>query len=82
MDASIDERAKRRFKELRSEKSDITIESVLKNLKSRDYTDQNRSADPLKKADDAIVIDTTGKTFKEQVDYMSAIIEEQLNLNY
>lgn len=82
MDASIEERAKRRFAEIRIARDDVTLGEVIENLKSRDHTDQNRAADPLKKADDAIVIDTTGKTFKEQVDCMSAIIKEKLNINY
>ncbi|CAN5383119.1 (d)CMP kinase [soil metagenome] len=82
MEASIGERAKRRFAEIRSKRDDVTLEDVIENLKSRDYTDQNRFADPLKKADDAIVIDTTGKTFKEQVDCMSTIIKEKLNIKY
>lgn len=82
MNASLEERAKRRFTEIRSKRDDVTLEDVIENLKSRDFTDQNRSADPLKKADDAIVIDTTGKTFKEQVDCMSAIIKEKLEIKY
>ena len=82
MDASIEERAKRRYNELKAKNDEITLNSVIKNLESRDHADKNRDADPLKKASDAIVIDTTGKTFEEQVDYMSAIIKEELNLNY
>lgn len=79
MDASIEERAKRRFNEIK-EKEDISFQEVLKNLQSRDDKDSNRKSDPLKKADDAIVIDTTDKTFDQQVDYMSSIIKEELNI--
>jgi len=82
MDASIKERAKRRFRELSSKDDDITLDDVVKNLKSRDQKDQSRKADPLKKAEDAVVIDTTGKTFDEQVDQMAAIINENLKLNH
>ncbi len=81
MDASIEDRAKRRFDEIKSDQKDVTYEDVFENLKKRDYTDQNRKSDPLKKADDAILINTSGKTFKEQVDEMSTIINEKLKLN-
>lgn len=80
MDASIEERAERRLKEMKVTDSSATIEEVKKNLEARDHADQNRKNDPLKKADDAIVIDTTGKTFEEQLKIMTAIIEEKLKL--
>jgi len=82
MDASEEERAERRFNELRAKNSNVTFEEVLENVRRRDHTDQNRTADPLKKADDALLVDTTGKSFEEQVDYMSAIIEDKLNLKH
>ena len=82
MDASITERAKRRFAEIKAKHTEVTLDDVIENLKKRDYLDQNRTADPLIKADDALVVDTTGKTFEGQVDYMSAIIKEKLNINY
>lgn len=82
MDASVMERAKRRYLELKDSENNVTMDSVIHNLKERDYKDQSRSADPLKKAEDAIVIDTTGKTFNEQVEQMSAIIQRKLKLNY
>lgn len=81
MDASIEERAQRRFDEIKSDQKDVTYQDVLENLKMRDYKDQNRKSDPLRKADDAILIDTSGKTFMEQVDEMSTIINEKLTLN-
>lgn len=80
MDASIEERARRRFAEMKRIDSAITLESVEENLRSRDHTDRNRKADPLAKASDAIVIDTTGKTFEEQVSEMILIIKENLEL--
>jgi cytidylate kinase len=80
MDASIRERAKRRFNEMQESGADVTLEEVEQNLKTRDHTDQNRKTDPLKKADDAVMIDTTGKTFDDQVSEMIAIIHEKLKL--
>ena len=82
MDASIKERAKRRFKELQQSDPGVTLQQVKENLEQRDHSDQTRAADPLKKADDAIVIDTTGKTFEEQIEEMILIIEEQLKLKH
>ncbi len=81
MDASLKERAKRRFLEMKASDESITLEDVMENLRSRDEKDQNRENDPLKKADDAIVIDTTGKSFEEQVQEMVSIIKENVNLN-
>lgn len=81
MDASLKERAKRRFLEMKNSDSSVTLEDVMENLRSRDEKDQNRDNDPLKRADDAIIIDTTGKSFEEQVREMISIINEKLNLN-
>ncbi len=81
MDASLKERAKRRFLEMKDSDKSVTLEDVMENLRSRDEKDQNRENDPLKKADDAIVIDTTGKSFEEQLQEMISIINEELNLN-
>lgn len=80
MDASLDERAERRFTEMIHSDPQISLEKVKENLKSRDFKDQNRSADPLKKAEDAIVIDTTGKTFEQQTSEMAAIIRNRLKI--
>lgn len=81
MDASLKERAKRRFLEMKNSDNSVTLEDVMENLRSRDEKDQNRDNDPLKRADDAIIIDTTGKSFEEQVREMISIINEKLNLN-
>ena len=81
MDASLKERAKRRFLEMKDSDKSVTLEDVMENLRSRDEKDQNRENDPLKKSDDAIVIDTTGKSFEEQLQEMISTINEELNLN-
>jgi len=78
MDASLEERAARRYHEMLQTDSGITIDKVMENLKSRDFKDQNRATDPLKVAEDAIVIDTTGKTFEEQTEEMSELIRNRL----
>lgn len=65
--ASPEVRAQRRLDELRSKgDNETTFDEVLGNLKERDYMDQNRSESPLRKADDAILLDNTNITEEEQ----------------
>lgn len=59
-------RVERRFKELYEKNPNITIEEVKNNLEMRDYIDSHREVSPLKKADDAIVLDNTNLTQEEQ----------------
>lgn len=66
LDASVDERAKRRYKEVKDKQS-ITLNEITNNVKTRDQIDSNRDIAPLKKADDAIYIDTTNMTIEEVV---------------
>ena len=61
-------RAERRFKELYEKNPNITIEEVRSNLELRDYIDSNRKVSPLKKAADAIILDNTHLSAKEQLD--------------
>ena len=65
LDANIEERVKRRYKELIAKGYKVTPEEIGKDVKTRDYTDQTREVAPLKKADDAVVIDTTGLSINE-----------------
>src|SRR5688500_16244722 len=59
-------RVERRFKELYEKNPNITIEEVKNNLEMRDYIDSHRAVSPLRKADDAIVLDNTNLTEVEQ----------------
>ena len=59
-------RVERRFKELYEKNPNITVEEVKANLEMRDYIDSHREVSPLRKADDAIVLDNTSITEKEQ----------------
>ena len=67
MTASDDVRAERRWKELTDKGKSVTKEDVLSNLKSRDEIDSSRADSPLRKAEDAIVIDTSNITIEHQV---------------
>ncbi len=73
--ASDEERARRRYKELIEKGQEINYEQVLKDIRERDHNDSNRAASPLKKADDAVEIDTTNMTIEEVVDYICSKIE-------
>lgn len=74
--ASIDERAKRRYKDLTVEgESNITLEQVKKEIKVRDKIDSTREIAPLIKAKDAIEVDTTEKTIEESVNAILEIIQ-------
>lgn len=59
LDADIEERAKRRYKELKGTKNEDSYESILSDMKKRDYEDRHREISPLKMANDAILVDTT-----------------------
>lgn len=67
--ASVEERAKRRYNEL-ADNENLTLEEVKKQIIQRDYIDSNREASPLRKAEDAILIDTSGKNVDEVVSEM------------
>ena len=60
-------RVERRFKELFEKNPNITIEEIKANLEMRDYIDSNREESPLRKADDAILLDNTNLTAKETI---------------
>lgn len=65
--ASAEERAERRHKELVEKGENITFEEVLSDIKQRDHNDMTRALNPLRKADDAKEIDTTGLNIDEVI---------------
>lgn len=68
-------RAERRFKELRTQNPDITLEDVFENLAHRDYQDTTRAESPLVRAEDAIVLDNTDLSPDEQLLFALSKIE-------
>ena len=70
-------RVERRFKELFEKNPNITIEEVKYNLEMRDYIDSHREVSPLRKADDAIVLDNTSLSEKEQFEKALAWARER-----
>lgn len=71
--ASIEERAKRRSRELKLKGIDIPLDHLKQEIAIRDRTDQQRDLAPLRQAPDAIVIDTTDLTIEEQVERIIAL---------
>ena len=61
-------RVERRFRELYDKNPNITLEEVKANLQMRDYIDSHREISPLRKADDAIMLDNTNLSIKQQLD--------------
>lgn len=76
--ADPSERAKRRLKEMLEKGIQADYETVLEDIKTRDYKDSHRAIAPLKKANDAIEIDTTYMTIDEVANKIVEIIEERL----
>lgn len=72
--ASAEERAKRRYAELKAKGSDLTFEQIKDDILKRDYNDSHRALAPLKKADDATEVDTTSMTIEEVTEKLCAII--------
>lgn len=77
--ATPEERADRRYKELISKKIDCAYDEILKDIIRRDNEDSTRAIDPLRKADDAIEIDTTGLNIEEVTEKISSEITKRLN---
>lgn len=80
MTADIEVRARRRKLDLEKLKDTAKIETIIANLQERDNKDINRSVSPLRKAEDAIELDTSKLTFEEQVNKIVKLASEQLNL--
>ena len=71
-------RVERRYKELFAKNPQITIEEISHNLEMRDYIDSNREISPLRKADDAVVLDNTNLTREEQLAKVLSWVKQKL----
>ncbi|GLI56122.1 cytidylate kinase [Propionigenium maris DSM 9537] len=76
--ASAEERANRRLKEYKEKGIDISFQEVLESIQNRDHIDSTREESPLKKAEDALEVDTSSKTIEEVCNKISALIEARL----
>lgn len=71
-------RVERRFKELYEKNRNITLHEVKENLELRDYIDSNREISPLRKAEDAIILDNSQLTMPEQLDLVLQWVEDAI----
>ena len=79
LDADVEERAKRRYKENIEKGIETTFEEVSEDMKKRDYNDMHKPMGALKVAEDAIVIDTTHMSINEVKEKVENIIIEKMN---
>lgn len=80
LDASIEERAKRRYKENQEKNIDMTYEEVYENIKKRDENDKTKEVGALKIAKDSIIIDTTSLSIDEVVEKIINIIKQKIEI--
>lgn len=73
--ASPEIRAQRRYDELKAKGQEASFDEILENVKQRDHIDQNREVSPLRKADDALLLDNSQMTISQQKEWLS----EQFN---
>jgi cytidylate kinase len=78
MTAGIMIRVERRFKEMLVKNPNVTIDEVKRNLETRDYIDSNREVSPLRKADDAVLLDNSEMTMEEQLDLALKLVAQKL----
>ena len=71
-------RVQRRFKELYEKNPNITLEEVKQNLAHRDYIDSHREVSPLRQAGDAIVLDNSHLTMKQQLDIAEGWVKQRM----
>ncbi len=74
--ATAEERAKRRWLEMKEKGEKDTYEEVLAQVRARDEQDMNRPVEPLRQAEDAVLLDTTDLSFDQVVDRITALAEE------
>lgn len=75
LDASVEERARRRLLDLQERDPDATYQTVLEDLRRRDEYDSGRESAPLRAADDAVVVETDGRTIDEIVTELKRAVE-------
>ena len=78
--AGAEDRARRRYEELLQKGVETTFESVLDDLIKRDEQDTQRAAAPLKAADDAVLLDTSGNTLEQSVSEVCRLISERTGI--
>ena len=78
--ASVEDRARRRYQELCQRGTAKDFDQLLREIEQRDYNDTHRAAAPLRPAEDAVVLVTTGNTFQQSLRQILDIIRERIAL--
>jgi cytidylate kinase len=78
LDASVEERARRRHREFVERGLDASLDEVRREIEQRDRRDRDRKVAPLRPAPDAIVLDTTGMSVDAQVEAVLKAVEEKI----
>lgn len=78
MTANPKVRAKRRYNQLIEQGKEADYEEIVKDIEKRDYQDSHRKLNPLKQADDAVLLDTSDMSFDENVDAVAKIINARI----
>ena len=81
LDASAEERAKRRYKQLQNKGINGNFEQILAEVKERDFRDRNRAVAPLKPAEDALLLDSTQLSIDEVIAQALAYIRQKVKLS-
>jgi cytidylate kinase len=76
LDATPEERGKRRYEELRAKNQKVDLDTIVEQIRQRDEIDRNREVSPLVRAKDAIYIDTTNFKLEEVVEQILGWIEQ------
>lgn len=76
--ASPEDRARRRALELEEKGTPQPYEDVLRDVQQRDYNDSHRAAAPLRQAEDAVLVDTTGNTLEQSIEQLTRVVEQAL----
>ncbi len=79
--ASLEIRARRRYEEMLQKGENGNYEDVLLDMQQRDYNDSNRALAPTKQAEDAILIDTSGRSVDDLVEEMLDLVKKRANVN-
>lgn len=77
--ASAQIRAQRRYDELKEKGQEASYEDILHNVEERDYIDQNRKVSPLRKADDALLLDNSHLSIEEQKEWLKQQFEKAIH---
>lgn len=78
MTASVDIRSRRRYDELKLKGMEVDSEEIKRNIIARDIADENRDVSPLRRADDALVLDNSRMTVEQQMEWIRNIVKDKL----